>query len=116
MTPMVTHFKWLAVSAVAFFSILPEFMRHFLVKWWLSDRTRLMLNSVESVLKLLTPQSLNGVFTMAYDEMKEVVHPDDEVLLVVVITNQLGSANMTYDNCERCDNQHVTIVGQRKKS
>ena len=77
--PMVTYFKWLAVSAVAAFSILPDFFKQSLVKWWLSDRENLMLSSVESVLKLLTPQSVNGVVTMAHDEMKEVVHPDDEV-------------------------------------
>lgn len=78
-TPLVTHFKWLAVSAVAVFSILPDFVKQFLVKWWLSGRKNLMLSSVESVLKLLTPQSISGVFTMAQDEMKEVVQPDDEV-------------------------------------
>ena len=78
-TPMVTYFKWLAVSAVAVFSIFPNFFKQFLVKWWLSDRENLMSSSVESVLRLLTPQSINGVVTMAQDEMKEVLHPDDEV-------------------------------------
>lgn len=78
-TPMVKYFKWLAVSAVAVFSILPDVFKQSLVKWWLSDRENLMLSSVESVLKLLTPQSINGIVTMAQDEMKEVVHPDDEV-------------------------------------
>ena len=31
------------------------------------------------MLKLLTPQSVNGCLTMARDEMKEVVDPDEEV-------------------------------------
>ena len=38
-----------------------------------------MLSSVDSVLKLLTPQSVNGCLTMAHDEMKEVVDLDEEV-------------------------------------
>ena len=79
-TPVVTHFKWLAVGTVAVFSILPAFVKQFLVHWWLSDRKRLMLSSVQSVLKLLTPQSVNGVVTMAQDEMKEVVDLNEEVI------------------------------------
>ena len=79
-TPVVTHFKWLAVGTVAVFSILPAFFKQFLVHWWLSDRKRLMLSAVQSVLKLLTPQSVNGVVTMAQDEMKEVVDLNEEVI------------------------------------
>lgn len=78
-TPMVTYFKWLAVGSAAVFSILPKFVQQFLVQWWLSDRKNLMLSSVETVLRFLTPQSINGCFTMTQDEMKEVVHPDYEV-------------------------------------
>ena len=78
-TPMVTYFKWFAIGAVAAFNILPEFVKKGLVQWWLSNRKKLLNGSVDSVLKLLTPQSVNGCLTMAWDEMKEVVHPDDEV-------------------------------------
>ena len=78
-TPFVTYFKWLAVASSAAFSILPAFVKEFLVRWWLNDRKRLSLSSVESILKLLTPQSIDGVFTMAQHEMKEVVDLDDEV-------------------------------------
>ena len=38
-----------------------------------------MLSSVDSVLKLLTPQSANGCLTMTHDEMKEVDDLDEEV-------------------------------------
>ena len=38
-----------------------------------------MLQSMDSVPKLLTPQSVNGCLTMAYDEMKEVDDFDEEV-------------------------------------
>lgn len=76
---MVTYFKWLAIASSAAFSILPSFVKEFLVRWWLNDRKRLTLSSVESILKLLTPQSIDGVFTMAQHEMKEVVDLDDEV-------------------------------------
>ena len=38
-----------------------------------------MLSSVDSVLKLLTPQSVNACLTMAHDEMKEVVDLVEEV-------------------------------------
>lgn len=78
-TPAVRYFKWFAVSAVAVFSVLPESVKRFLIKWWLSDRKNLMIGSVESILKLLTPQSTIGVVTMADDEMKEVVYRDDAV-------------------------------------
>ena len=43
-----------------------------------------MLSSVDSVLKLLTPQSVNGCLTMAHDEMKEVVDPDEEVCYKII--------------------------------
>ena len=78
-TPLVTYFKWLAIASSAAFSILPAFVKEFLVRWWLNDRKQLSLSSVESILKLLTPQSIDGVFTMAQHEMKEVVDLDDEV-------------------------------------
>ena len=52
------------------------------MRWWLNDRKRLSLSSVESILKLLTPQSIDGVFTMAQHEMKEVVDLDDEVPII----------------------------------
>ena len=78
-TPMVTYFKWFTISAVAAFSFLPAFVRKGLVQWWLSNRTNLMLSSVDSVLKLLTPQPVNGCLTMAQDEMNEVVDLDEEV-------------------------------------
>ena len=81
-TPMVTYFKWLAIASGAAFSILPAFVKEFLVRWWLNDRKRLSLSSVESILKLLTPQSIDGVFTMAQHEMKEVVDLDDEVPII----------------------------------
>ena len=81
-TPMVTYFKWLAIASSAAFSILPAFVKEFLVRWWLNDRKRLSLSSVESILKLLTPQSIDGVFTMAQHEMKEVVDLDDEVPII----------------------------------
>ena len=81
-TPMVTYFKWLAIVSSAAFSILPAFVKEFLVRWWLNDRKRLSLSSVESILKLLTPQSIDGVFTMAQHEMKEVVDLDDEVPII----------------------------------
>ena len=38
-----------------------------------------MLSSVDSVLKLLTPQSVNGCLSMAHDEMNEVDELDEEV-------------------------------------
>ena len=38
-----------------------------------------MLRSVDSVLKLLTPQSVNGCLSMAHDEMEEVDDLDEEV-------------------------------------
>ena len=38
-----------------------------------------MLSSVDSVLKLLTPRSVNGCLTMAHDEIKEVVDLVEEV-------------------------------------
>lgn len=79
---MVTYFKWLAIASSAAFSILPAFVKEFLVRWWLNDRKRLSLSSVESILKLLTPQSIDGVFTMAQHEMKEVVDLDDEVPII----------------------------------
>ncbi|XP_074608459.1 lipid droplet-associated hydrolase-like isoform X2 [Acropora palmata] len=79
-TPAVRYFKWFAVSAVAVFSVLPESVRRFLINWWLSDRKNLIIGSVESVLKLLTPQSIIGVVTMADNEMKEVVNRDDVVI------------------------------------
>ena len=78
-TPMVTYFKWFALAAVTAFSCLPEFVKKGLVQWWLSNRENLMLSSVDSVLKLLTPQSVNGCLTMAHDEMKEVDDLDEEV-------------------------------------
>lgn len=81
-SPMVTYFKWLAIASSAAFSILPAFVKEFLVRWWLNDRKRLSLSSVESILKLLTPQSIDGVFTMAQHEMKEVVDLDDEVPII----------------------------------
>ena len=81
-TPLVTYFKWLAIASSAAFSILPAFVKEFLVRWWLNDRKRLSLSSVESILKLLTPQSIDGVFTMAQHEMKEVVDLDDEVPII----------------------------------
>ena len=83
-TPMVTYFKWFAIAAVTAFSCLPEFVKKGLVQWWLSNRKNLMLSSVNSVLKLLTPQSVNGCLTMARDEMKEVVDPDEEVCYKII--------------------------------
>ena len=38
-----------------------------------------MLRSMDSVLKLLTQQSVNGCLTMAHDEMKEAFDLDEEV-------------------------------------
>ena len=38
-----------------------------------------MLQSMDSVLKLLTPQSVNGCWIMAHDGMNEVVDLDEEV-------------------------------------
>ena len=38
-----------------------------------------MLSSVDSVLKLLTPQSVSGCLSMAHDEMNEVDELDEEV-------------------------------------
>jgi len=83
-TPMVTYFKWFAMAAVTAFSCLPEFVKRGLVQWWLSNRKNLMLSSVDSVLKLLTPQSVNGCLTMAHDEMKEVVDPDEGVCYKII--------------------------------
>ena len=37
------------------------------------------MQSMDSVLKLLTQQSVNGCLTMAHDEMNEVVDLDEEV-------------------------------------
>lgn len=85
-TPMVTYFKWFAIGAVTAFSFLPEFVKKGLVQWWLSNRKNLMLSSVDSVLKLLTPQSVNGCLTMAQDEMKEVVDPDEEVCYKITLS------------------------------
>ena len=34
---------------------------------------------MDSVLKLLTPQSVNGCLTVAHDEMNEVIDLDEEV-------------------------------------
>ena len=78
-TPMVTYFKWFALAAVTASSCLPEFVKKGLVQWWLSNRKNLMLRSMDSVLKLLTQQSVNGCLTMAHDEMNEVVDLDEEV-------------------------------------
>ena len=78
-TPMLTYFKWFAIAAVTAFSCLPEFVKKGLVQWWLSNRENLMLSSVDSVLKLLTPQSVNGCLTMTHDEMKQVDDLDKEV-------------------------------------
>jgi len=83
-TPMVTYFKWFAIAAVTVFSCLPEFVKKGLVQWWLSNKKNLMLSSVDSVLKLLTPQSVSGCLTMARDEMKEVVDPDEEVCYKII--------------------------------
>ena len=79
MTPMVTYFKWLGISAVAAFSILPTDVKKLLIQWWFCDRKQLMSSAVDTVLKLLTHRSINSCFTMAQDEMKEVVHPDNKV-------------------------------------
>lgn len=87
-TPMVTYFKWLALSAVTAFSILPECVKKGLVRWWFSNRKKSSHSSVDSVLKLLTPQSINGCLTMAGDEMKEVVNPDEEVQNHIVEHNK----------------------------
>jgi len=76
---MVTYFKWFAIAAVTASSCLLEFVKRGLVQWWLSNRKNLMLSSVDSVLKLLTPQSVKGCFTIVIDEMKESVDPDEEV-------------------------------------
>ena len=38
-----------------------------------------MLSSADSVLKLLTPRSVNDCLKMAHDEMKEVDDLDEEV-------------------------------------
>ena len=107
-TPMVTYFKWLAIASSAAFSILPAFVKEFLVRWWLNDRKRLSLSSVESILKLLTPQSIDGVFTMAQHEMKEVVDLDDEVPIIQSILlhcnnlmNYLLKPLYTLKNCRR---------------
>jgi len=78
-TPTVTYFKWFAIAPVTASSCLPKFGKRGLVQWWLSNRKDLMLISVDSVLQLLTPQSVNGCLTMAHDEMKEVVDPDEEI-------------------------------------
>lgn len=85
-TPMVTYFKWPAIAAVTAFSFLPEFVKKGLVQWWLSNRKNLMFSSVDSVLKLLTAQSVNGCLTMAHDEMKEVLDPDEEVCYYVTLS------------------------------
>ena len=103
-TPLVTYFKWLAIASSAAFSILPAFVKEFLVRWWLNDRKRLSLSSVESILKLLTPQSIDGVFTMAQHEMKEVVDLDDEVPIMqsiytaIILMNYLLKP-LTLKNC-----------------
>ena len=103
-SPMVTYFKWLAIASSAAFSILPAFVKEFLVRWWLNDRKRLSLSSVESILKLLTPQSIDGVFTMAQHEMKEVVDLDDEVPIIqsiytaIILMNYLLKP-LTLKNC-----------------
>ena len=78
-TPIVAYFKWFAIATVTAFSCLPEFVKKELVQWWLSNRKNLMLSSVDSLLKLLTPRSVNCCLTMAHDEMKEVVDLDEEV-------------------------------------
>ena len=78
-TPMVTYFKWFAMAAVTAFSCLHEFVKKGLVQWWLSNRENLMLSSVDRVLKLLTPRSVNGCLKMAHDEMKEVDDLDEEI-------------------------------------
>ena len=89
-TPTVTYFKWFAIAAVTAFSWLPEFVKKGLVQWWLSNRKNSMLSSVDSVLKLLTPLSVNGFLKMAHDEMKEVV--DLEKLVSYGIIPGLQSA------------------------
>ena len=38
-----------------------------------------MMRSMDSVLKLLTPKSVNGCLTVAHDGMNEVVDLDEEV-------------------------------------
>ena len=38
-----------------------------------------MMQSMDSVLKLLTQQSVNGCLTMAHDEINEVIDLDEEV-------------------------------------
>ena len=83
-TPMVTYFKWFAIAAVTAFSCLPEFVKKGLVQWWLSSKKNLMSSLVDTVLKLLTPQSVNGCLTMAHDEMREVVDPDEEVCYEII--------------------------------
>ena len=77
-TPMVTYFKWFASAAVTASSCLPEFVKKGLDQWWLSNRKNLMLRLMDSVLKLLTQQSVNGCLTMAHDKMNEVVDLDEE--------------------------------------
>ena len=78
-TKMVIYFKWFSIAAVTAFSCLPEFVEKGLDQWWLNNRKNLMLSSVDSVLKLLTPQSVNSCLTMAHDEMKEADDLDEEV-------------------------------------
>ena len=78
-TKMVIYFKWFAIAAVTAFSCLPEFVKKGLDQWWLNNRKNLMLSSVDSVLKLLNPRSVNGCFTMAHDEIKEMVDLVEEV-------------------------------------
>ena len=78
-TPMVAYFKWFAIAEVTAFSCLPEFVKKGLVQWWFTSGENLMLSSVDLVLKLLTPRSVNGCLTMTHDEMKQVDDLDKEV-------------------------------------
>ena len=51
-----------------------------------------MLRSMDSVLKLLTQQSVNGCLTTAHDEMNEVVDLDKEVNYKII---PVGSLHFT---------------------
>jgi len=93
---MVTYFKWFAIAAVTAFSCLPEFLKKGLVQWWLRNKKNLMLSSLDSVLKLLTPQSVNGCLTMARDEMKEVVDPDEEVCYKIIPSPQSAVCSLRF--------------------
>jgi len=76
---------------------LPEFVKSGLVQWWLGEhQEEFNVEPSDTVLQLLTPQSVNGCFTMAHDEMKEVVDPDEEVCYKIIPSLQSAISSLRF--------------------